>query len=109
MTVLFDEYKRENRASGGTCTQSNWVKGLERLLALLPQFVSAKAGHPVLQMVVLGSVFMLQAVVTFTLIALFAGNVGQKLLQHPRMNGYINKGKAGLFAIIGIRIALAEK
>ncbi|HWO97099.1 MAG TPA: LysE family translocator [Bacillus sp. (in: firmicutes)] len=78
-------------------------------LALLPQFVSTKAGSPVLQMVILGLVFMIQAVVIFTLVAMFAGSIGQRLLRYPKMNGYINKGKAGLFALIGIRIALAEK
>jgi threonine/homoserine/homoserine lactone efflux protein len=78
-------------------------------LALLPQFVSTKAGNPVLQMVVLGLVFMVQAVFIFTLVAMFSGSIGQRLLRYPKMNGYINKGKAGLFALIGIRIALAEK
>jgi threonine/homoserine/homoserine lactone efflux protein len=78
-------------------------------LALLPQFVSTKAGNPVLQMIVLGLVFMVQAILIFSLVSLFAGSIGQKLHKHPRMNRYINKGKAGLFAMIGIRIALAEK
>jgi threonine/homoserine/homoserine lactone efflux protein len=78
-------------------------------LALLPQFVSTKAGNPVLQMIVLGFVFMVQAIVIFSLVSLFAGSIGQKLHQYPNMNRYINRGKAGLFALIGIRIALAEK
>ncbi|WP_019119086.1 LysE family translocator [Brevibacillus massiliensis] len=78
-------------------------------LALLPQFVSPHQGSAALQMIELGLIFMAQAILLFSLLALFAGSVGQKLVGKPRVALWINRAKAGIFSFIAIRLALLEK
>jgi len=78
-------------------------------LALLPQFVNHGTGNEALQMIVLGLIFMMQAIVLFTLVAVCAGMVGKKLFAHPGTGKYVNYGKAILYAAIGLRLALTEK
>lgn len=78
-------------------------------LAFLPQFITPGTTNAPWQMIFLGLVFMVQAVVIFTLVAVFAGHVGQKVVGRPQLGRYVNLGKAALFACIGIRLALSEK
>lgn len=78
-------------------------------LAFLPQFVNSAAGNVPGQMIVLGLIFMLQTIVIFSLVALFSGAIGQKLLGRPRVAKYIGYAKASVFALIGIKLALSER
>lgn len=78
-------------------------------LAFLPQFVTPGSGDEPFQMMVLGMVFMLQTIVLFSAVAVFAGIFGQKLLGRSSVAKAVNYGKAVLYAAIGIRIALSEK
>lgn len=78
-------------------------------LAFLPQFVSQRAGNLTWQMILLGLLFMLQAILIFTLISVLSGTFGQKLLTNLKIQKYIHLGKAAIFAFIGVRLALAEK
>jgi threonine/homoserine/homoserine lactone efflux protein len=78
-------------------------------LAFLPQFVTPGSGNPPLQMIFLGLLFMLQSIVIFTIVAVFAGSLGRKLFDNPRIGRMVNLAKAGLFAFIGIRLVLPEE
>lgn len=78
-------------------------------LALLPQFVTHGTGDEPVQMMLLGVIFMVQAILVFSLVAVFAGLVGSKLLARPQTGKYVNYGKAVLYAAIGLRLALTEK
>lgn len=78
-------------------------------LAFLPQFITPGTGDEPFQMMVLGVVFMLQAVALFSLVAVCAGLFGSKLLGKPHLGKYVNYGKALLYAAIGIRLVLSEK
>lgn len=78
-------------------------------LAFLPQFVSPAAGHVPLQMLLLGLVFMVQAIVIFCLIGYFSGGIGSFILARPRIAKYFEWLTAGVFASLGIRLALAER
>ncbi len=78
-------------------------------LAFLPQFVSPAAGSVPLQMLLLGLIFMLQAVVIFCVIAYFSGGIGGYLLARPRIARSFDWLTAGVFASLGIRLALAER
>ncbi|MCW2277869.1 LysE family translocator [Heliophilum fasciatum] len=77
-------------------------------LAFLPQFVSTERGSVSLQMVMLGFLFMVQAIIVFSLVSLFAGKLGDKLVRSPGIGRYINWAKAGIFALLGIRLAFYE-
>lgn len=78
-------------------------------LAFLPQFVAPTAGHVPLQMLTLGAIFMIQAVIIFTLIGYFAGCIGSFFLARPRVAKYFDWLTAGVFASLGVRLALAER
>lgn len=78
-------------------------------LAFLPQFVTPSAGQVPLQMIILGILFMLQAIVVFTVISFLAGMIANKLLKNPKVATYINWSKIVLFTGLGLRLALTEK
>jgi threonine/homoserine/homoserine lactone efflux protein len=78
-------------------------------LAFLPQFVNIDSGNIPMQMIFLGLIFMIQAWLIFSVISVFAGTVGEKIIQKPGIGRYINWGKAGIFTFIGIKLALSHK
>lgn len=78
-------------------------------LAFLPQFVSPRSGSPALQMFLLGLLFMAQAVVLFSVIGWLSGSVGNLILKRPRIARWFGRLTAGIFASLGIRLALAER
>jgi len=77
-------------------------------LAFLPQFVNIHARSIPAQMVLLGSLFILQAIVIFTLVATFAGIFGDKLATNPKLTKHINYLKGSVFILIGAKLALGE-
>jgi threonine/homoserine/homoserine lactone efflux protein len=78
-------------------------------LAFLPQFVTPGTGHFPLQMLLLGFIFMAQAVVIFCLIGYFSGGIGSFILTRPRTAKYFDWLTAGVFASLGVRLALAQR
>jgi threonine/homoserine/homoserine lactone efflux protein len=78
-------------------------------LAFLPQFVSPQAGSAALQMFLLGLLFMAQAVVLFSVIGWLSGSVGNLILKRPCMARWFGRLTAGIFASLGIRLALTER
>jgi len=78
-------------------------------LAFLPQFVNPGAGSVPMQMIFLGVVFLVQAWLIFSAISVFAGTIGDKIVQRPGIGKYINWGKAGIFTVIGVKLALSHK
>lgn len=78
-------------------------------LAFLPQFVSPGEGSAALQMFLLGLLFMAQAVVLFSVIGWLSGSVGNLILRRPRMARWFGWLTAGIFASLGIRLAMAQR
>jgi threonine/homoserine/homoserine lactone efflux protein len=78
-------------------------------LAFLPQFVSPGAQHFALQMLLLGFIFMVQAVFIFTLIGFFSGAIGNYILARPGLARRFDWLTAGVFASLGVRLALAQR
>ena len=78
-------------------------------LAFLPQFTHPRAGSIPLQMLLLGSIFMLQALVIFTAIGWFSGSVGAWIQSRPRAGRQFGWLAAAVFAGLGVRLALAER
>ncbi|GGF92669.1 LysE family translocator [Paenibacillus albidus] len=78
-------------------------------LALLPPFVNQSAGHVSLQMLLLGVVFLLQALVIFFAISVFSGKVRVILLKNPRVSRKINLIQGTLLGIIGLKVAFSGK
>lgn len=78
-------------------------------LAFLPQFVNLESGNVPMQMILLGIVFLIQAWLIFSIISVFAGTIGDKIVKKPGIGKYINWGKAGIFTVIGVKLALSHK
>jgi threonine/homoserine/homoserine lactone efflux protein len=78
-------------------------------LAFLPQFVSPSTGYLPLQMLLLGSIFMLQAVFIFSLIGWFSGKLGNYLLSKPETSRKFDWLTAIVLTLLGVRLALAER
>ncbi|AGE23474.1 lysine exporter protein [Geobacillus sp. GHH01] len=78
-------------------------------LALLPQFVHPSAGQVPRQMLLLGVIFLVQALVVFTLVSIGAEKLRHWLLSNERIARRINWLKGILFAAIGIQIAFSER
>lgn len=78
-------------------------------LALLPQFVHPSQGHVALQMLILGIVFLVQALVLFILFSLFAGKVRNLIIGQPAIAKRLNMIQGILFTFIGIQIAISKQ
>uniref|UniRef100_A9AB96 Lysine exporter protein (LYSE/YGGA) n=1 Tax=Methanococcus maripaludis (strain C6 / ATCC BAA-1332) TaxID=444158 RepID=A9AB96_METM6 len=78
-------------------------------LAFLPQFVNPNYGNVSIQMIILGLVFMLQAILIFSVVAVFSSFFGEKILNSQKFGKYINITKAGIFAVLGLHLALSNK
>lgn len=78
-------------------------------LAFLPQFVNQESGNVSIQMLVLGVVFLIQTLVLFILISIFAGKVGSFLRRNPSFSKKINYIQGSLFTLIGLKIAFTQK
>lgn len=78
-------------------------------IAFLPQFVTPGIGNPVLQMLLLGVLFMLQAVIIFCLIGYCAGSIGGYVTARPGLNRYFTWLTAGTFGLLGVKLLLAER
>lgn len=78
-------------------------------LALLPQFVDHSAGSVPMQMLVLGAIFLLQALIIFSLVSLFAHRLGSWLAQNQRFARRLNIAQGLLFTVIALQIALGRR
>lgn len=73
-------------------------------LAFFPQFVDTDAGNPALQMALLGGVFMIQAMLIFSLVAFLADVLSRRLMQQPRFSFWMNIFQSVVYSIIGLSI-----
>lgn len=77
-------------------------------LAFLPLFVSARAASPTVQMLMLSAVFMAMTLVIFILYGLLADAVRRQVVDSPRVTTWLQRSFAGVFAALGIKLALTE-
>ena len=75
----------------------------------LPQFVTPQAGHITAQLIMLGLIFMVQAIVIFGTVGIFAGSVGERLLRNPRVSKFMGYVSATVLGVLGLRLALARR
>jgi len=78
-------------------------------LAFLPQFVTQGGKYIPVQMLALGFIFMVQAIVIFCFIGYFAGSIGGFIAGRPRVSKYFDWLTTGVFASLGVRLALAQR
>jgi threonine/homoserine/homoserine lactone efflux protein len=78
-------------------------------LAFLPQFVAADEPHPVGRMLELSAAFMAMTFVVFALYGLFAATVRDRVVTRPAVMIWLRRAFAGGFALLGAKLAFAER
>ena len=78
-------------------------------LAFLPQFIAADEVYPLARMLELSAVFMLMTFVVFVLYGLFAARVRDHVVSRPRVMAWLRRAFAGGFALLGAKLAFAER
>ncbi|SOC43903.1 LysE type translocator [Ureibacillus acetophenoni] len=78
-------------------------------LAFFPQFVNYENGNVPFQMLAFGILFLVQTLVIFSLISIFAGKVGYFLRKNATISRKMNIIQGALFTLIGLNIAFSEK
>ena len=78
-------------------------------LAFLPQFIASGEAHPLARMLELSAAFMLMTFVVFVLYGLFAARVRDHVVSRPKVMAWLRRGFAGGFALLGAKLAFAER
>lgn len=76
-------------------------------LAFLPQFIQADAPNAAWQLMFLGVLFMVQAIVIFSVVSVLAEKLAHSLVNAGKHTTTINRGKAIVFLLIGLQIAFS--
>jgi len=78
-------------------------------LAFLPQFIAPDTANPLPQMLLLSAVFMLMTLVVFIGYGLFADKVRGFVLSSPKLVQKVQRCFAGIFVMLGAKLAMAER
>ena len=78
-------------------------------LAFLPQFISANDGHALARMLELSCVFMAMTFAVFVLYGLFAAAVREHVISRPHVMAWMRRSFAAGFALLGAKLAFAER
>lgn len=78
-------------------------------LAFLPQFVHPENGMVMLQLTILGLIFVLLGLVSTVVFALAAGGLGSFLRRNPLVLKWQGKVVGGIYCALGIRLALQDR
>src|ERR1700758_4687716 len=78
-------------------------------LAFLPQFIASGEPHPLARMLELSATFMLMTFVVFALYGLFAAKVRDHVVSRPKVMAWLRRAFAGGFALLGAKLAFAER
>ncbi|HYH12972.1 MAG TPA: LysE family translocator [Thermomicrobiales bacterium] len=76
------------------------------VLALLPQFVDPARGSTSIQMLVLGSVMIIVALISDTTYAIASGSVGEWLKRHPGSDRHRDRASGLVYLMLGLVVAL---
>ncbi|MGY2811731.1 LysE family translocator [Bradyrhizobium sp. USDA 4506] len=78
-------------------------------LAFLPQFIAVDEPHPLARMVELSGVFMAMTFAVFAVYGLFAASLRDRVITRPKVMAWLRRSFAAGFALLGARLALAER
>ncbi|RWA69828.1 LysE family translocator [Mesorhizobium sp.] len=78
-------------------------------LAFLPQFVRTENGSVVLQLMILGAVFVLLGLLSTVVFAVSAGGLGSFLRRNPAVLKWQGKVVGGIYCALGLRLALQQR
>ncbi len=78
-------------------------------LAFLPQFTDGARGSVALQMLLLGSFFMVSTLLVFGAVACFAGFLGDRLQRFGALQKTLNRVAGAIFIGLAVRLLVAER
>ncbi len=78
-------------------------------LAFLPQFASPARGPVGLQMLMLGGLFMLAALIVFSGVAFFSGAVGERLQRSPGIRIWLDRLAGLVFVGLAIKLLTSQR
>ena len=78
-------------------------------LAFLPQFIAIDEPHPLARMVELSGVFMAMTFAVFAGYGLFAASVRDRVITRPKVMAWLRRSFAAGFALLGAKLAFAER
>ncbi|WP_192258170.1 LysE family translocator [Mesorhizobium silamurunense] len=78
-------------------------------LAFLPQFVRPENGSVVLQLTILGAVFVLLGLFSTVVFAVSAGGLGSFLRRNPAVLKWQGKVVGGIYCALGARLTLEQR
>lgn len=78
-------------------------------LAFLPQFVSPNAAQPLINMLLLGGVFMAMTFAVFVVYGVMASSFSAYVVGSKKVGLAIQKLFAGSFAALGLKLAFSER
>ncbi|KUM23971.1 lysine transporter LysE [Mesorhizobium loti] len=78
-------------------------------LAFLPQFVRPEQGSVALQLMILGTVFVLLGLFSTVVFAVSAGGLGSFLRRNPAVLKWQGKVVGGIYCALGVRLALQQR
>lgn len=78
-------------------------------LAFLPQFVNPENGSVLLQLSLLGAIFMTLGLLSTVVFAVGAGHLGTFLRRNPMVLKWQGKVVGGIYCALGMRLALQER
>jgi threonine/homoserine/homoserine lactone efflux protein len=77
-------------------------------LAFVPQFVSADAAHPLIQVLLLGITVNMICLPINLLIAGFSARLTETLRQSSVLSTWLHRGMGALFIALGVRLAVEK-
>lgn len=78
-------------------------------LAFLPQFVPSNTAEPTYYMLGLAAIFMLLTFVVFIGYGAFASVTRRYIVSKPSVMAWLRRGFAGVFGVLGVRLALSDQ
>ncbi|KJC58404.1 lysine transporter LysE [Bradyrhizobium sp. LTSPM299] len=78
-------------------------------LAFLPQFIAVDEAHPLARMAELSGVFMAMTFAVFAIYGLFAASVRDRVITRPKAMAWLRRSFAAGFALLGAKLAFAER
>jgi threonine/homoserine/homoserine lactone efflux protein len=78
-------------------------------LAFLPQFVKPEKGSAMVQLFTLSGVFMAMTFAVFVVYGMLAHMFRKKVVDSPQVQSWLRRSFASVFALLGVRLALADR
>ena len=78
-------------------------------VAFLPQFIAVDDPHPLARLLELSGVFMAVTFIVFAIYGLFAAAMRDQVTSRPAVMKWMRRSFAGAFALLGAKLAFADR